>query len=95
MKHFRNPERWSISSSVVVLKNKWLTVWKRSYLLPNGKELKDYFVIEKPDVVINVILNDRGQTLLAKEFERGVSEVGYKFPAGYIDFNEEKQLAAQ
>lgn len=85
---------WEILSQDTVLDTPWIRVFKKNFRLPNGKEIKDYFVIEKPDVVVIIVLNEQNETYLIKEWERGTEQIGFKFPAGRINKDEIPTLAA-
>lgn len=73
--------------------NKWLRIKNVTYELPNGQRMEDYYIAEKPSVVV-VIPIKNNQTYLIEEYERGIAEVGYKFPGGKIDKEEAPEHAA-
>ena len=84
---------WEIVSEHDEIRNPWLRVRNVTFRLPNGQEIKDYFIAEKPTVVIIIPFDHEGRSFLIREYERGVAEVGHKFPAGRVD-KEEKPLPA-
>jgi ADP-ribose pyrophosphatase len=85
---------WEILTEHDEINNRWLRIRNVTFLLPNGKEMKDYFIAEKPSVVVIIPFNNEGKTFLIEEYERGVAEVGHKFPAGRVDQGELPSQAA-
>ncbi len=85
---------WKELRSEYLLDTKWLRIFKKKYLLPNGHEIPDYYIAEKPNIVIVIPLDSKGRTILMQEFERGVQQVGFKFPAGRIEVGESPEQAA-
>ena len=79
---------WQLLETEYIIDNCWIKVSSRKFKLPNGVEISDYYIVEKPDVVIVVPITKQRQTLIMREFERGIMDVGYKFPAGRINIDE-------
>lgn len=92
-KTHKNLRPWKVIREHDEISGRWLRVRNVDFLLPNGEELKEYYIAERPAVVV-VIPFKQGQTFLIQEFERGVNEVGHKFPAGNVDEDEEPSEAA-
>lgn len=86
---------WEILNQEFVIDNEWLKIVKIDYLLPNGEELKDYYVAEKNPVCVMVPINEKGEVFLIREYERGIGEYGYKFPSGRLDEAENPLDAAK
>lgn len=85
---------WQEIGGDYIVENKWIKIKRVSFRLPTGVEVKDYYLVEKPDVVVVVVLNENQETYLIQEWERGVGEIGYKFPAGRVNEGEEINIAA-
>lgn len=92
---FHKLDPWRILAERDVISNRWLRIRNVTFSLPNGRELKDYFIAEKPPVVVVVPFDNEGRTFLIEEYERGVAEVGHKFPAGRVDYRESPSQAAK
>jgi len=88
-------EPWKLLESEYIIDNKWIRFSSRKFQLPNGVTITDYYVVEKPDIIVVVPLTYDRQTLVMREFERGVMEVGFKFPAGRVKKDEDPIDAAQ
>jgi len=85
---------WQKIDEERVIENEWIKVKRTSFGLPTGVEVKDYYLVEKPDVVVVIVLNENQETYLIREWERGIEEIGYKFPAGRLNEGEEIDVAA-
>ena len=86
-------DSWQVLQEQDEINNPWIRVRNVTFLLPNGDEMKDYFIVEKPSVVIVIPIRE-GKTFLIREYERGVAEVGHKFPAGRLGAREDPVQAA-
>lgn len=93
MTEFDRLTPWLIVEEHDEISNRFLKVRNITFKLPNGKVMTDYFVAEKTPVAVIVPIKD-GKTYLIREWERGVSEVGHKFPAGRVDKGEEPAAGA-
>lgn len=91
----KDPKPWKVIKSKCLIKTPWIALFHKSFKLPNGKILKDYYTLEQKDSVVIVALNDRDQIFLIKEFERGIMKPGYKFPSGSINKGEKPLDAAK
>src|SRR6266699_75301 len=90
---FNPTEPWKIIAEHDEVDNQWLRVRNVTFQLPNGHTLEDYYIAERPSVVV-IIPFQEGKTYLFQEYERGVNEVGHKFPGGRIDEGETPDTAA-
>lgn len=92
---FNKLDPWEIIAQHDEINNRWLRIRNVTFRLPNGQELKDYYIAEKPPVAVVIPLNSEGKTFLIKEYERGVAEIGHKFPAGRVNQEESPIQAAE
>lgn len=93
MSEFNKLSPWEIAEEHDEINNRFLRVRNVTFKLPNDQVLKDYFIAEKTPVAVIIPIKN-GKTYLMKEWERGVSEIGHKFPSGRIDEGEEPQVGA-
>lgn len=93
-KEFNKLGEWKKVAEKAEIENKWLTVKNVTFELPNGQKVENYFIAEKPSVAVIVTVKGN-QIYLMQEYERGVADVGYKFPGGKIDKGEAPQEAAR
>src|SRR5688500_5941589 len=93
-KDFNKLDAWKKVSEKSEIDNKWLKIKNVTFELPNGEVMTDYFIAEKQSVAVVVTIKD-GQIYLIEEYERGVEQIGYKFPGGKIDPHEDPKEAAK
>lgn len=93
MKELDKLAPWEIISEQDEINNRFLRVRNVTFRLPNNKVMEDYFIAEKTPVVVIILIRD-GQTYLIREWERGVNEVGHKFPAGRVNKGEDAETGA-
>lgn len=88
-------KKWKLIKSNAVFKSKWLSVLNNTYKLPEGTIAKDYYHLERPDYVTIIAVNKKGEILIEQQYRRGVDEVLYELPAGWIKENETPVEAAK
>lgn len=86
--------KWQTIQERDEINNRWLRVKNVTFKLPNNKTMEDYFIVERPSVVVIIPIKNN-QVFLIREYERGVDEVGHKFPSGHLDPDEEPKQSAQ
>lgn len=84
---------WRKISEELLFQNKWIKLRQTKFILPSGIEAPDYYIIEKPDVTVGIVTSRNNKVYLIKEWERGIEEVGYKFPAGRVGKKESPDKA--
>jgi ADP-ribose pyrophosphatase len=57
--------------------------------------LGNYFVAHKAPVAVLILVREDGKVYLVKQYERGVGEVGYKFPVTRVGEHEQPHEAAK
>lgn len=84
---------WKIIDTKKEIDNRFLKVKNITFKLPNDVVMEDYFIAEKTAVAVIVTLKE-SKTFLIKEWERGVNQIGHKFPSGRIDKGENPEEGA-
>lgn len=87
-------EKWKLVSSKMALDNKWFKIRQDGIKLPNGKIIDDYFVWLYGDVVLVVLMTEKGEFVLVKQYKHGAGEFVIEFPAGVVDKGETPEEAA-
>jgi len=87
-------KRWKHIRSKIVFKSKWMTIEKRVYKLPNGKIVKDYYHLKRPDYVLIIAIDSKKRIALLRQYRRGVDDFVYELPAGWLDKGEKPLDAA-
>jgi|KBSSwiStaDraftv2_1062776.scaffolds.fasta_scaffold385264_1 ADP-ribose pyrophosphatase len=66
----------------------WVELWRETILLPDGRELDDYYQIEQRDFVVIAAWRD-GKVFGLWGYKHGPRQVTLGLPAGYIEKGEE------
>lgn len=80
-------QRWKKIGSKTLLDHPRISVVEDIVLLPDNKQISYAKIINQPDSVTIICIND-GKVLLQKEYSYPVDEILYQFPGGKIDKNE-------
>ncbi len=75
------------TESKVVFQGKFFNVRKHQVILPDGKKA-DREIAEHPGAAGCVVLNDKNELLLVKQYRKAAEQVLTEIPAGKIDKNE-------
>lgn len=73
---------WKIKRTKKILSNKFLKVLREHVVLPNGTEIKDYFITQGPDIVLIIPILRNKKIALIQEYKHGVKGRLTSFPAG-------------
>jgi ADP-ribose pyrophosphatase len=91
----RRLQPWQVVSRQVVLEClPWLSLWRESIRLPNGREIDDYYQVEERDYVV-IVPWQNGRVLGLWRYKHGPRRVNLGFPAGYRENGEDAFAAAQ
>lgn len=86
---------WKLLKTEKVFDSKYIKIGKNSVILPNGKEIDDYYTyIDNPDYITVIPIMTDGRILMINEWAFPVNQELLQFPEGYIDHNESPQQAA-
>jgi ADP-ribose pyrophosphatase len=91
----KRPRKWVLVNSKQVFSSKWLSLEKRTYKLPNGKIVTNYYHLDRPDYVLIVATDENNYLLLEHQYRRGVDDFVYELPAGWIKKDETPIQAAK
>ncbi|WP_165358866.1 NUDIX hydrolase [Spirosoma sordidisoli] len=61
-------------------------------LLPSGRVIDDFFVVEVPDGAAIVAITDDNELLLIKQYKHGFGDFVLELPAGIVEQNEDPAL---
>ena len=88
-------KKWKLHDTKKVFDSKWLSLENRSYELPDGSVKNDYLHLNRPDYVLVVILDEQRRLLVERQYRRGVDDIVYELPAGWIEKDESPLDAAK
>lgn len=81
-------KRWKLLNSLSEYKTKYFEVEKRTYKLPNGYVVDDYYHLKRSDYVLVVAINEKGEILIEKTYRQGIDDFVFEIPGGWIDSGE-------
>ena len=85
---------WELIGSESVVESPWMRVRRNRYRLPDGREIDDYFVVERSAFVLVVALR-AGRLVLVRQYRPATGREYVSLPAGYIDEAESPEEAAR
>ena len=85
--------KWKIVSSEYISRHKYFTARKDKCVMPDGKIVPEYFVVELPRTVCGVALTKEGEVLMIKQYRHPLEEVLLEIPGGFIDKGETAEEA--
>ena len=80
---------WSVLESRYLLERPWMRLREDTVLLPSGKELDEFHVIEYPDWSCVYCLSERGDVVLVEQYRHGVGRFSLELPAGELKPGED------
>ena len=83
---------WTLLSSEMVFDHRWYQLRRDTVKLPDGRVVDDYFVSQRPNVVITVPLTTENKFILVRQYKHGVQAITLEFPAG--TFQSESPVTA-
>jgi 8-oxo-dGTP pyrophosphatase MutT (NUDIX family) len=84
---------WQRLRREAVIDTKWLRVFRDAYRLPSGRQVDDYYIIERSDFVL-VVAGNADSVALVRQFRPATDRFYWSLPAGYIDAGETPEQAA-
>jgi 8-oxo-dGTP pyrophosphatase MutT (NUDIX family) len=78
---------WKRKNRHTTVGSPWIKIHQDTYILPNGKELDDFYVVEEPDGVNIVPITPDDKVILVRQYRAAVDAVVYDFPAGFVEDN--------
>ncbi len=92
---FRQLQEWQVLRREPVLERPpWLSLWRETIRLPDGREIGDYYQIEQRDYV-EIAAWRNGKVLGLWGYKHGPRRVTLGLPAGYLEAGEDALAAAR
>lgn len=79
---------WKQIKRKTVYSSRFLKVFQDEVILPNGKTISDYTLIEKPSITLVVAINKKDQILLINEYKYAANQYLWGLPGGHNKDNE-------
>ena len=84
---------WKKISSEYLSKHIYFTARQDKCLMPNGKIVDPYFVVELPPSVCAMAITAKGDVILTRQYRHPIEETIIELPGGFIDQGEEPLAA--
>jgi len=88
-------KKWRVTSSKMVLKNKFYNVRRDSCLTAKNKLIKEYYVKEGRGSAVVFALTRKNKILLEEQYRHGVKKISWDLPCGRIEKGETPKQTAQ
>jgi ADP-ribose pyrophosphatase len=77
-------ERWHRTSTKRLVDSPWLEVTRDSYVLPDGREVPEYYIVKRNDTAVCVCrIGD--QLVLVRQYRPGIRKMTLCHPGGRIE----------
>jgi ADP-ribose pyrophosphatase len=87
--------KWKVTGRELLLdRTPWLGIWRETILLPDGRELDDYYQIEQRDYVV-IAPWQNGKVFGLWGYRHGPRRVTLGLPGGYIETGEDAPRTAR
>ncbi len=73
----------------------WLRVTVEHVLLPNGKQIENFYQIKLPEYTVIVAETKEGLIIMERQYKHGAKKIILNLPAGYIDLDEDPLSCAK
>jgi len=82
------PLDWTILHSKYALNERWIKVRQDHCQMPDGREVNPYYVLEYPDWINVLALDQRQNVILTRQYRHGIGATVLELPSGSVDPNE-------
>lgn len=90
----RHPLDWVVHKSEYIVRERWITVRADSCIMPNGRVVEPYYVLEYPPWANVVALTGADEVVLVRQYRHGLRQTMLGFPGGVVDPEDASPLAA-
>jgi len=77
--------RWRVTDSRYVHRDDWATLRIDSCVMPSGRVVEPYYVLEYPDWVNVVAVTPDDEVVLVRQYRHALGEVVVELPGGCVD----------
>ncbi len=93
-KRKKNIQPWKVESSRVLLEDRWIKVRADKCVTSDGVVISPYYVLEYPNWVHMVVINNKNQILITKQYRHGARDIFVELPCGTQDVEDGSPLKA-
>jgi len=84
---------WKTKSSENIFKSKWMRLRRDTCVLPSGREIDDYYVMEVPDGAAIIAITENNELVLVRQYKHGYGQLVLELPAGIVEDKEDSSEA--
>ncbi len=87
-------KKWETLEVEDLSPSKWLSVFRHTVKLPNGKVIDDFYVYQSNDAVMILPITKDGKVIFVRQYKHGSGEITIELPAGMVedDVSPDKQV---
>jgi len=86
--------KWQLLSTKYVYENKWFHARADSCMLPDGRIIEPYFVVELPDFCNIMLVTADERVVLVRQYRYPINQTTYELAGGIIEKGEDPKVAA-
>lgn len=76
---------WKILNSKYVIKDKWISLRADTCIMPSGKIVEPYYILEYPTWVSVVAITKKNEVILVKQYRHGCKKTLLELPSGCME----------
>ena len=86
---------WKVLDTEYLIKRPWLTARRDHLLLPDGREIPEYYVLEYPNWVNVIAITNDGHFVMERQYRHALGCTCYELPCGVMEEGETPLEAAK
>jgi ADP-ribose pyrophosphatase len=86
--------KWQTKDSKYLVNDRWLKLRSDRCLMPNGKLIEPFYVLEYPDWINVFGLTTQNEVVLVRQYRHGIGKVVVELPSGAIEPEDASPLEA-
>ncbi len=83
---------WKVLNSEYLFTEPWFTVRRDHILLPSGKQIPSYYVMEYPEWINVIAITKEKQFVFVKQYRHGIKSVNFELCAGVCEKEDDSPL---
>ena len=87
--------KYEVLESRYLIQRPWLTARLDSALLPDGRLVPEYYVLEYPDWVNVIAITEDGEIVMERQYRHAAGKTAFEIPCGVIEEGEDPLDAAR
>ncbi|MCB1540525.1 MAG: NUDIX hydrolase [Rhodoblastus sp.] len=88
------PQPWRVTASRTLVKDTWIDLRADDCVRADGLEIKPYYVLDYPDWVQVIAIDDDENLVVIRQYRHGVGRLTLEVPSGCVDASDADPIAA-